>query len=226
MSFSNLSVSYFMVYWLPQSYGIFFGNRKKNCRYIHGLLKTDIKFSLGCTKSAKCDADAEVSPCSLKNTSLTFSILYSIYILTHRSSDISPLSETSRKKIRVKTIHAQMIAATFSRFMSMKAEIRHSQMNMTIFSRFILFLREMSYSYFLCNLFRSAKVSDFPQQACDKLLWRDHDIFFYHHFHTSYFRPRRVAGHRAVEVIVCLSYTEQFISIIGLQVSQRHTKRI
>lgn len=122
-------------------------------------LKTDIKFSLGCAKSAKCDADVEVSPCSLKNTSLTFSILYSIYILIHRSSDISPLSETSRKKIRVKTIHAQMIAATFSRFMSMKAEIRHSQMNMTIFSRFILFLREMSYSYFFVQSlpFRQSK---------------------------------------------------------------------
>ena len=102
-------------------------------------LKTDIKFSLGCTKSAKCDADAEVSPCSLKNTSLTFSILYSIYILTHRSSDISPLSETSRRSIM--------------------AEIIHVQMNMTICSRFISFLREMSYSYFFVQslLFRQSK---------------------------------------------------------------------
>lgn len=47
MSFSNLSVSYFMVYWLPQSYEIFFGNRKKNCRYIHGLLKNRYKVLLG-----------------------------------------------------------------------------------------------------------------------------------------------------------------------------------
>lgn len=96
-------------------------------------LKTDIKFSLGCAKSAKCDADVEVSPCSLKNTSLTFSILYSIYILIHRSSDIPPQSEISRRSIM--------------------AEIIHVQMNMTICSRFILFLREMSYSYFFVQSF-------------------------------------------------------------------------
>ena len=90
-------------------------------------LKTDIKFSLGCAKSAKCDADVEVSPCSLKNTSLTFSILYSIYILTHRSSDIPPQSEISRRSIM--------------------AEIIHVQMNMTICSRFILFLHEMFFPY-------------------------------------------------------------------------------
>lgn len=139
MSFSNLSVSYFMIYGLPQSYEIFFGNRKKNCRYIHGLLKNRYKVLLGCAKSAKCDADVEVSPCSLKNTSLTFSILYSIYILIHRSSDIPPQSEISRRSIM--------------------AEIIHVQMNMTICSRFILFLREMSYSYFFVQSlpFRQSK---------------------------------------------------------------------
>lgn len=46
ISLSNLSVSYFMVYWLPQSYEIFFGNRKKICRYIHGLLKNRYKVLL------------------------------------------------------------------------------------------------------------------------------------------------------------------------------------
>lgn len=80
-----------------------------------------------CAKSAKCDADVEVSPCSLKNTSLTFSILYSIYILIHRSSDIPPQNETSRRSIT--------------------AEIIHAQMNMTIYSRFILSLHEMFFPY-------------------------------------------------------------------------------
>ena len=108
MSFSNLSVSYFMVYWLPQSYEISLETERKTVDIFTDCLKTDIKFSLGCAKSAKCDADVEVSPCSLKNTSLTFSILYSIYILIHRSSDIPPQSEISRRSIMAEIIHVQM----------------------------------------------------------------------------------------------------------------------
>jgi hypothetical protein len=127
MSFSNLSVSYFMVYWLPQSYEIFFGNRKKNCRYIHGLLKNRYKVLLGVRQISQMRCLCRSQPCSLKNTSLTFSILYSIYILIHRSFDIPPQSEISRRSIM--------------------AEIIHVQMNRTICSRFISFLHEMFFPY-------------------------------------------------------------------------------
>ena len=82
MSFSNLSVSYFMVYWFHKvmKFSLETENRKKICRYIHGLLKTGIKLSLWCAKSAKCEAEVEVSPCSLKNTSFIFSIMTINYI--------------------------------------------------------------------------------------------------------------------------------------------------
>ena len=85
MSFSNLSVSYFMVYWFHKvhkvmKFSLETENRKKICRYIHGLLKNRYKVLLWCSKSAKCDADVEVSPCSLKNTSFIFPIITINYI--------------------------------------------------------------------------------------------------------------------------------------------------
>ncbi len=48
MSFSNLSVSYFMVYWFHKvmKFSLETENRKKICRYIHGLLKNRYKVLL------------------------------------------------------------------------------------------------------------------------------------------------------------------------------------
>lgn len=37
------------------------------------------------------------------------------------------------------------------------------------------------------DLFCPTKVSDFPQQACNKLLRRNHNVFLHHHFHARYF---------------------------------------
>lgn len=45
---------------------------RKSVDIFTDCLKTSIKFSLWCAKSAKCDADVEANPCPLKNTHLLF----------------------------------------------------------------------------------------------------------------------------------------------------------